>query len=148
MVRINSKILSYPVASISNNWILSFHRSDNDLLIGTKRMLKKEYFDRLKVIDSNGQLYIVEKTQKTGYSGKFWGFDIFLDQKFKIDLFAEEPSNVSFEGLKELILKVYEKREDFWDSDGELGSRKSFMENAKSCKEIISKFTEEYYKQY
>ena len=61
---LNNKVINYPAVTISKDWILSFSRSDEDLLICNKRTIKKGYFRDLKIVDSKGQNFIVEQAPR------------------------------------------------------------------------------------
>jgi hypothetical protein len=63
-------------------------------------------------------------------------------------IFDEKVEKIELSEFQDLLIKIINKDKFFWDSDGNLKERLEFIKNAHSAKEIISKFTHEYYKKY
>jgi hypothetical protein len=141
--------LIFPVISFSKGNVVDFAKSSNELTQCNKRALKNGFFKNLLIVDCSGTSFKVKDATKIGTVGLFWGYDFFLDQKIRVAInFHHETETILLESFKDKILKIFKKDEYFWNSDGELEERTSFVQNANTHGEIIKRLTDEFYKEY
>ena len=57
----------------------------------TKVALKNGYFDDLLIVDANGVGYQVKGARKLHGVGPFFGYNIFLNQRIKVELLTDGP---------------------------------------------------------
>jgi hypothetical protein len=141
--------IQYPIITISGKSHIEFIKSDEDLKKCNKRALKNRYYNKLILIDSDSNRYKVQSAEQESTAGILWGFNLLKGQQLKVKLiFDEKVEKIELSELQDLLIKMINKDKYFWDSDGNLKERLEFIRNANSAKDIISKFTYEYYKKY
>ena len=112
--------------------------------ITNKLALKKGLLLKSKVIDCEGVLFEVVSIKKLGNTNPIWKFE-FFNPMIKVQMFTERKGEMELKKLKSKILSVFKSDIDFWDSDGELNKKISFIETATSHKEVIEYLTENLY---
>jgi hypothetical protein len=141
--------IQYPIITISGKNHIEFIKHDEDLKKCNKRALKNKYYNKLILIDSNSNRYRIQSAEQESTIGILWGFNLMKGQQLKVRLiFDEKVEKIELGEFQDLLIKIINKDKYFWDSDGNLKERLEFIKNANSTKEIISKFTYEYYKKY
>jgi hypothetical protein len=142
--------VAFPIIAFSKDNSIHYARQESEITTCTKVSLKNNYFKNLKIIDSEGFIYIIENARKTGTIGPFWGYNILLNQKLKVELLFKNKSKnpIELKELKDKILTAFKKDEYFWNSDGNLEIRKTFIQKAGTHREIITHLTDEFYKKY
>ena len=75
--------LQFPVITFSYSNVIEFIIDMVHLTSCNKRGLKNGYYKNLKIVDSNGNLFIVNNATKVRNIGHFWGYDIFSIKKYK-----------------------------------------------------------------
>jgi hypothetical protein len=141
--------LRYPVIAFAKRNVVHFARNSDDLTICSSRGLKNGFYNGLEIIDSDGKKYEIENAQKVGTKGFLFGLNILYGQKLRIKLnFSNKIEKENLEELKARINKAFKKDKFFWNSDGSLSEKKSFINNAISFKEIIEYLTGEFYKNH
>ncbi|WP_209332939.1 hypothetical protein [Lunatimonas salinarum] len=141
--------IQYPIITISGKNHIEFIKHDEDLKKCNKRALKNKYYNKLILIDSNSNRYRIQSAEQESTIGILWGFNLMKGQQLKVRLiFDEKVEKIELGEFQDLLIKIINKNKYFWDSDGNLKERLEFIKNANSTKEIISKFTYEYYKKY
>lgn len=145
---LNTSILSFPIIAFAKGNVIHFVRVKEDITTCTKVALKGGFFKDLQLVDSNGIMYKIEDAKKVGTIGNFWGYNIFLNQKLKVELLLKSKSRIELEELKERLLKALRHDQYFWNSDGNLKERTEFIKNANSSREIIERLSNEFYKEY
>lgn len=141
--------IQYPIITISDKSHLEFIKNDEDLKRCNKRTLKNRYYNKLVLIDSDSNRYRIQGAEQESTIGILWGFNLLKGQQLKVKLiFDENVDKIELSEFQDLLIKIINKDKYFWDSDGNLKERLEFIKNANSAKEIISKFTYEYYKKY
>jgi hypothetical protein len=150
---VNNKInnmnieLKYPIIAFAKKNIIHFARNNDDLTICSRRGLKNGFYDGLVIVDSDGNKFEIDKAQKIGTSGFFFGINLIYGQKLKLKLiFSNKVEKMSIEEFKESINRVFRNNEYFWNSDGELNYKKSYIKDSNSFSEIIEYFTSNFYK--
>jgi hypothetical protein len=139
--------LKYPIIAFAKKNIIHFARNNDDLTICSRRGLKNGFYDGLVIVDSDGNKFEIDKAQKIGTSGFFFGINLIYGQKLKLKLiFSNKVEKMSSEEFKESINRVFRNNEYFWNSDGELNYKKSYIKDSNSFSEIIEYFTSNFYK--
>lgn len=141
--------IQYPSITISRKSHIEFIKNDEDLKKCNKRALKNRYYNNLILIDSDSNRYRILNAEQESTTGILWGFNLLKGQQLKVRLiFDEKIEKIELSDFQDILIKTINKDKYFWDSDGNLNERLEFIKNAISTKEIISKFTYEYYKKY
>jgi len=83
MISISS--LVFPVIYF-NKYTFNIKYDQEKLTLTTKAGLKNKLYENLTIIDSSGKQYKVKAARKLHGVGPVWGYNIFLNQKIKIEL--------------------------------------------------------------
>lgn len=103
----------------------------------TKAGLKNRMFENVLVIGSNGQAASVKSAKKLHSIGPFWGFNIFLNQRIKVELFFEgEPFVISVDDVRKRVLSSFRKWHG-WQTRDDFDELKTAIEKASTVAEII-----------
>ena len=141
--------IKYPIIIISRKSHIEFIKNDKDLRRCNKRALKNGYYNNLSLIDSDSNRYSIQRAEIEGSIGILWGFNLLKGQQLKVRLIFDEIVNhIDLNEFQNLLIKVINMDKCFWDSDGNLKERIEFIRNTNSIKDIIAKFTYDYYKKY
>jgi len=104
----------------------------------TKVALTNKVFDNLLIVDSSGKAFRVNGARKLHGIGPFGGFNIFLNQKIRVEPnFAGEPSQMSLEALKKRVFQSFEEWHG-WSSAINFEEMKERVRTATSIKEIFN----------
>lgn len=126
----------FPVLCFSQD-IVSVSESADQLTTCSKVGLKKGYFRKLIIIDSAGALYKVNGAKKLCGVGPFWGYNIFLNQKIRVELsFKENPSPVSLQEVKNMVFMSFRKWHG-WATRGDFEELNDKITNAQTFSEVI-----------
>jgi hypothetical protein len=141
--------IQYPIITISSKNHIEFFKSDKELKKCNKRALKNGYYNKLILIDSSSKKYRIQSATEEGTIGILWGFNLLRGQQLKVKLiFDKKIKNIELDEFQNLLIKKINRNIDIWDSDGNLKKRIKFIKSTNSIKEILAKFTYEYYKIY
>jgi hypothetical protein len=101
--------LSLPLVCFHREYSLLV-RDWDELTITTSYALKHGKFARLLLVDSKGMAARVRSARKLHSVGPFRGFNIFLNQRIKIELCYEgNLFPISLTELREMLLESFEK---------------------------------------
>lgn len=93
-------------------------------------------FDDLLIIDSQGSGYRVRGADKLHGVGPFWGYNIFLNQRLRVQLnFTEGPISFSLDDVKGLVERSF-RHWNGWASRGDLKDLRNRVSSATSFKEL------------
>ncbi len=107
----------------------------------TKAGLKNRMFDNVLVIGSNSQAVRVKSARKLHGVGPFWGYNIFLNQRIKVELiFDGEPFQISVEDVRKRVLASF-KQWHGWQTRDDFDNLKAAVEKASTVAEIIRLIT-------
>jgi hypothetical protein len=147
------KQLEYPVIFNKGSMIEPY--PDEDYLTkSTRTALRKGLYTNSKIIDAKGREYKILSAEKIGRAkGPLLGLDnlllTFLVFPIRLKLnFSNKVTQLSLEEFKEKIIKAYNSDKYFWDSGGNLKKYIQIVKDSKTYKEIIEKFSEEFYRKY
>lgn len=133
--------LKFPVIAITRDNYIHLAGKKEDLVICSKTAFKNGFYKRLKIYDSNNMEYILLKAKKIDTVGSFFGYNIFLNQKIKVELqLSDKPKKNDIDSFKQKVLYVLSKDKDFWNSDGRYQDRIDAITNASTPKYLIERF--------
>ena len=140
--------ISFPIVAFIKGNTIYFARNEEEITTCNKSSFTSGFFNNLYIVDSAGFSYEVKEARRVGTVGIFWGYNIFLNQKLKVDLILKNKSNnpVDLNSFKEHIINSFTKDEYFWNSDGDLKERIDFLKNSTSFMQIIKNLSEDFYK--
>lgn len=134
-------VIKYPVICFEKDFF-RIRYNEESLTTTTRAGLKNGLFTNLFIIDSMYRGFKVKSAQKLYGVGLFGGYNIFLNQKIKVELLFEgEPQEVSLDEIKKRIIQSFRKW-DGWKAGGHLQDLITDLKIAKSFEDIISIFKE------
>ena len=140
--------LNFPVIYF-NKYTFYVEPDANKLTVTTKAGIKNKLYENLTIIDSSGKLYKVKSARKLHGVGPLWGYNIFLNQKIKVELdFSPTVKEASIEELKKMVFKNFEKDRHFWESRDDLSELKEMVSSTESMSSLIHKLGEALNVQY
>ncbi len=68
--------------------------------------LKNKFFTNMKLVDSEGRMYVIKDAVKIGYVPPFWGWRMFLERIIKVEpIFKSGPAQLSLDEFKDMVCK-------------------------------------------
>ena len=133
--------LLYPVLCFSQN-LVRVEKSEQELTICSKTALKKGgYYEKMVLVDSKGTALNINGAKKINGVGAFWGYNIFLNQRIKVQLQIKDSFHIQLDETKRLVLDSFEKWHG-WKTREDFSELKSSITNAESISEIIQFVTQ------
>lgn len=127
--------LTYPALCFSQG-LVEVASTSNDLVTCTKVALKNGYFNDLLVIDSEGWSHRVRRAEKVRGVGRFWGYNVFLNQRIQVRLYADdEIVQLSVDQTRDNALKSARSWQH-WEASGDLDELRRRIVRAVSHREI------------
>ena len=134
--KMNVDAIKFPVICFWKDFI-RIKQSYEDIIITTKAGLKNKMFDDLLVVDSNSHAFKILNAKKLHGVGSFWGYNIFLNQKIKVELeFEGDPIKFSIDDIKKKVFHSFRKWHG-WRARGDFKELYEKVKNAQSISEII-----------
>ena len=131
--------LKFPVIGF-NKHTFYIERDVDSLTVTTKAGLKNKLYENASIIDSSGRLYTIVKAKKLHGIGLFWGYNVFLNQRIKIELYIDPiVTNISLDDFKKRVTDIFDKDKYFWNSGGNLKGLRKMVLTAGNHEEIIRK---------
>lgn len=132
---LNVAAIEFPVLCFSGSLVYAMPTPDV-LTTCTKVALRNGYFDNLLIVDANGIGYWVKGARKLHGVGRFFGYNIFLNQRIKVDLLTDgTPIPVSLDEVKRRVLQSF-KDWHGWESTGEVEELREKVTTAQSIVEV------------
>ncbi len=128
--------IEYPVIEFGEPCVIQIVNNDDDLTSTNSIALKNRYYNSCKIVDSKLKLYIIEKAEKIGTRGSFFGLSLFHGQKIKVKLMFKDVKKISLAQCKELVIEYINKDRYFWESGRE--DFQSFCRDIKHANSIDS----------
>jgi hypothetical protein len=101
---------------------------------------KKNLENHCYIIDSLGYKYLIKTVKKIKKVNPIWKFE-FFDPMIEINVIVEDKKiKVDLDIFKKTLLKILNKDRVFWNSDGNLTNKITFINKASSFAEIIRFF--------
>lgn len=102
----------------------------------TKTALQKGFFSGLILVDSDGKAWKIKTARKLHGIGPFLGFNVFLNQKIRVELIPEgEPFEMSAAELKARVLECFRGAQE-WSARADLDRLVISLEQAQSPADI------------
>jgi hypothetical protein len=136
----NELFLKFPVICFWRDLVRL--RTSWEALTTTKKAgVKNGMFRDLLVVDSQGKCLRVKNAHKLHGVGLFWGYNIFMNQRIKVELeLSGEPFNISLEEIKRMMFESFQRWHG-WRSRGDFDELKASIEKAKSVSEIMERLS-------
>jgi hypothetical protein len=126
--------ISFPAITISKKNILGVVFNEEELTTCTAKALKNGFFDKLKILDSTGKCYLVEKAYKKSLKK----ISIFLDIYLFVNLeFNEKIETLTIDKIKTFVKKIISKNRSFWSSSGNISEIYQKIESAPNAESIM-----------
>jgi hypothetical protein len=139
--------LEYPALVFVRGMVFPV-RSADDATQCTKPALKNGYFSGQLMVDSTGKAVKVKGAKKLHGVGPLWGYDIFLNQKIKVELILEgQSTQIEINDVRGRVLKALRGRQG-WDASGDSEELIASVEKARSISQIANIVTDAYYRTY
>ena len=127
----------YPVL-LFDKYSFNVYLNEDELTQTTSAGLKSGLFTNVKLIDSTGKAWKVVRGKKVRGVGLFRGYNIFFNQKIRIELeLKNTKSELSLDSIKQEVIKNLKKDRHFWESGGSFELIVSIVENQKTIKGLF-----------
>ena len=131
---------SYPVLCF-NQGIMEIMPNEDTLTTSNKLGLRRAWYKGLLVIDTHGTTCKVRDAKKLHGVGWFGGYNLFLNQRIKVELvFEGPPFQMSVEEVRQRVLDSF-KRWSGWKTRDDFDELKAAIEHAPSIPEVIRLLT-------
>lgn len=143
----NKYDIVFPAIGI-DGWSFTFGiRDEQDLVLCTRRGVRKGFYKNMIVLDSRSQLFIVKSTSIIGYAPWRYWLSMF-DIGVRVKLEMTEPETLSLDKFKEMIIDRMKNERDLWEPGGSLGTFINPIRKAMTAADITQYFYELYYRKY
>lgn len=136
-------VLDYPVLRFAHGMLFPA-RSPSDLDECTKVALKNGIFEGLLLVDASGRTMAVQSARKLRGVGPFWGYNIFLNQRIKVDLVLRAAPALAFEDVREKVLMAL-RGPQRWHASADVGDLQGAIAGAASIRELAIAVTDAYH---
>ena len=128
--------IKFPVLCFSQGIV--FVKQDlESLSICTKAALRYGYFKNLWLVDLNHHRFNIRSAKKLHGVGRFWGYNLFLNQKIRVELAFKNEQSVSLDEIKGAVFKSFRNWHG-WASADNFEELKSTVKAATSVHELIN----------
>ena len=128
--------LIYPVLRI-NQGMIFLAMDAARITTCSKIALSNGFFKNQNILDSSGNMFLVNEAKKLHGLGPFCGYNIFLNQRIQVQLDLSFESKLSLSQIKYLVLKAL-KNNQGWDSLDGIEDITKTVEEAPSIGKIIN----------
>ena len=141
----NIESLEYPVLRFVRGMVFPGRNAD-EVTQSSNTALLKGFFREQLIVDSAGRAIRVKGARKLCGVGRFGGYNIFLNQRIKVELMLEERvQQMDTNQLRQQVLDALGGRQA-WDASADFDEVRASVERAQSISEIASVVTEAYYR--
>ena len=139
--------LKYPALAFV--WGMVFPvRSADDATQCTKVALKNGYFSNQLMVDSTGKAVKIKGAKKLHGVGPFWGYNIFLNQRIRVELILEgQPFQMDVNEVRGRVLNSMRGHHG-WDASIDYDELIASIERTESIYQITGIVTDAYYRSY
>lgn len=143
----NKYDIVFPAIGI-DGWSFTFSiRDEQDLVLCTRRGIRKGFYKNLIVLDSRSQLFIIKNISIIGYAPWRYWLSMF-DIGVRVKLEMTEPEIISLDKFKEMIIDRMKNKRDLWESGDPLGIYINPIRKSATAADITQYFCELYYRKY
>jgi hypothetical protein len=136
----NENDLCFPVLCLYEGTLFGSPRADA-LTSTTTVALRDGLFEALRIVDSEGRMFVVQSVRRLHSIGPLWGFNFFLNRRIRITIDMRENGTVSADGLRQLVLRDFTNWHG-WRSRGDFAEMERAVENSSTVAEIIRLVTQ------
>jgi hypothetical protein len=130
--------LRFPVIYFCVPFLASVEHNFETLTTATKVGLKKGSFDNMLIVGSDGKAVKIRNARKLHGIGPFWGYNIFLNQKIKVELVKDgDIFDISIDDVRNRVLQSFKKWHG-WAARGDFRELKREIERTQTISEIIN----------
>jgi hypothetical protein len=121
----------------------SREKSEHELTTCSKLALRKGgYYEKMIIVDSEGTALNINGAKKLHGVGFLWGYNIFLNQRIRVQLQVKDSFQMQLDEVKQRILESFRKWHG-WKTRGDFSELKKPVQNAESIPDIIRCLTGE-----
>lgn len=137
--------LKFPILAFVRDMVFPV-RSQEEATQCTKYALNSGYFSGQILVDSDGVAIEVKEARKLHGIGALWGYDIFLNQRIKVEIELEAHSEqlLSLHAIKGRVLKALRGPQE-WNASADVDNLIASVERAETISEVTNIVTEAYY---
>jgi hypothetical protein len=108
--------IHFPALSITARGVVSALRGRDSLQLGYARMLRKNWYRGLRVIDGEGRSFRVTRAESLGGSGPLWGFSLLYSRRIRLGLTLEAERVLGLSEVQDLVCAAMARDRDFWEA--------------------------------
>jgi hypothetical protein len=128
--------LRFPVLEFANGMVF-FVGKEAGITECSSYALKRGFFSGLLLVDSTGRAVRVKGAKKLHGIGPFWGYNIFLNQRIKIELIPDgAPYITTVNELRKLILDAFRGKQE-WSARSDFDELTHRAERAESIEQLV-----------
>ena len=128
--------LVYPVLCFSQN-LVRVKKSEQELTTCSKTALKQGgYYEKMVLVDSRGSALNVNGAKKLCGVGVFWGYNIFLNQRIRVELQIKDSFHLQLDEIKRRVFDSFERWHG-WKTRGDFSELKSSIAKSQSISDVI-----------
>ena len=105
----------FPVLTFSKGYMESVSK-EAKIQQTNKTALKRGWFKKLYVIDSECRKFPVERLEELGSDGPLWGLSLMHGRKVRVELFYGEPQQMKLNEVKDLVCKAMGRDSSFYEA--------------------------------
>jgi hypothetical protein len=137
--------ISFPALVVFGDGGFLTYKAEDRLTCTNRRGLRKGCYNGLLIIGNDGMAVRTKGAKKLHWTGRFWGYDLFLDWWIKVELiFDGEPFPMDTEELRQIVLKQLHESDDWQDYEG-IEHLIGKVEKAKNAVTIVRLVTSTHY---
>jgi len=130
------KGLQFPVLCRSQN-LVRVKLTEDELTTCNRLGLKNGWYRGMTVVDSTGTGIKIKDARKLRGIGLFWGYNVFLNQRIKVELEPSgEPFAVTVGEVRDMALKSFRSWHG-WQSRGDFEELQDKVQKAQTIPELI-----------
>ena len=130
--------LDFPALGQSSRGVLDVLPTAAHLTLNTAIGLKDGFYKDFRIVDSNGRWFRVRSARKVSGVGRFWGYDIFLNQRIRVQLDLEdERKQATVEEVRAMILNEFTSWNG-WESREDFPNLRRDVESATTIRELLT----------
>ena len=131
--------LAFPALGILSNGTLIVLPTAAHLTLNTAVGLRDGFYDGFRIVDSDGRWSRVRSAMKIAGVGRFWGYNVFLNQRIRVRLDLEnERKQASADEVRAMVLDEFDTWPG-WESRGDYFDLRRDIESAKTIHELLAR---------
>jgi hypothetical protein len=119
--------------------------SPDDLNQCSKTALKKGFFSDQILVDASGRTFGVQSAKKVHGVGPFWGYNLFLNQRIKVELTLRPLPSMSLEEVRARVREAFTGNQR-WDASADMEGLQRSIASAPTIREMSEAILRSYFK--